>query len=142
MWVLSDYRQISNIRCTKFQNFECYLYRLAVVFAQSNEARCYVVGAVSTGNAPTTSEWSTILLPTKVDLILRDLTVHSIWIAIDQDNGVPQVQWRCAWTLWMSTWASTTCCQRYWTSVRGDGSTTLSSPMASAIRLVGTQDKD
>ena len=35
------------------------------------EARCQVeyedvVGAVSTGDAPTTSEWSTVLLPTKV----------------------------------------------------------------------------
>ena len=28
-----------------------------------------VVGAVPTGNVPTTSEWSTILLPTKVQLI-------------------------------------------------------------------------
>ena len=41
---------------------------LAGVFAQSIEARClveneYVVGAVLTGDAPTTSEWS-ILLPT------------------------------------------------------------------------------
>ena len=30
-----------------------------------------VVGAVPTGDAPTTSEWSTILLPTKVQLILE-----------------------------------------------------------------------
>ena len=34
-----------------------------------------VVGAVPTGDAPTTSEWSTILLPTKVPYI-RDLTVY------------------------------------------------------------------
>ena len=50
--------------------------RLAVVFAQSNEARCQVenedvVGAAPTGDAPTTSEWLTILLPTKVRLILE-----------------------------------------------------------------------
>ena len=49
---------------------------LAVVFAQSIEARCYVenedvVGAAPTGDAPTTSESSTILLPTKVCLILE-----------------------------------------------------------------------
>ena len=55
-----------------------YLPRLAVVFAQSIEARCKVenedvVGAVPTGDAPTTSEWSTILLPTKVCLILETL---------------------------------------------------------------------
>ena len=48
----------------------------AVVFAQSNEARCYVenadvVGAAPTGDAPTTSEWATILLPIKVRLILE-----------------------------------------------------------------------
>ena len=40
--------------------------RLAAVFAKSIEAGCYVenedvVGAVPTGDAPTTSAWSTIL---------------------------------------------------------------------------------
>ena len=50
--------------------------RLAIVFAQSNKARCQVeiedvVGAAPTGDAPTTSEWSTILLPTNVRLILE-----------------------------------------------------------------------
>ena len=49
--------------------------RLAVVFAQTIEAMCSfenedVVGAAPTGYALTTSEWSTILLPTKVPLIL------------------------------------------------------------------------
>ena len=48
------------------------------VFAESLEARCQVenedvVGAAPTGDAPTTSEWSTILLPTKVRLILEIL---------------------------------------------------------------------
>ena len=47
---------------------------LVVVFAQSIEARCSVtnedvVGAVRTGDAPTTSEWSTISLLTNVWLI-------------------------------------------------------------------------
>ena len=46
------------------------------VFAESPEARCQlenedVVGAAPTGDAPTTSEWSTVLLPTKVQLILE-----------------------------------------------------------------------
>ena len=46
---------------------------LAAVFAQSNKARCKVenedvVGATPTGDDPTMSEWSTILLPTKVHL--------------------------------------------------------------------------
>ena len=55
---------------------KCFSFRLAVVFVQSNEARCLVenedvVGAAPTGDAPTTSEWSTILWPTKVWLILE-----------------------------------------------------------------------
>ena len=55
---------------------KCFSPRLAVVFVQSNEARCYVknedvVGAAPTGDAPTTSEWWTILLPTRVRLILE-----------------------------------------------------------------------
>ena len=54
----------------------CFSSRLAVVFVQSIEARCLVenedvVGAAPTGDAPTTSEWSTSLLPTKVRLILE-----------------------------------------------------------------------
>ena len=69
---IMHYHQISNIRHTKSQNLN--VSRL--VFAQSIEARCQVenedvVGAASTGDAPTTSEWSTILLPTKVRLILE-----------------------------------------------------------------------
>ena len=44
-----------------------FLVSFAVIFAQSIEARCWVenedeVGAVPTGDAPTTSEWSTILI--------------------------------------------------------------------------------
>ena len=43
--------------------------RVAVASAQSIEPRGYgenedVVGAAPTGDAPTTSEWSTIILPT------------------------------------------------------------------------------
>ena len=53
------------------KNFKLKAFRL------SNAARrCYVenedvVGAVPTGDAPTTSGWSAILLPTKVWLILE-----------------------------------------------------------------------
>ena len=55
-----------------------FSYRLPAVFAESFEARCQVenedvVGAAPTGDAPTTSEWSTILLPSKVRLILEVL---------------------------------------------------------------------
>ena len=49
---------------------------LAVVFMQPIEAKYWVenedvVGAAPTGDAPTTSDWSTIWLPTKVRLILE-----------------------------------------------------------------------
>ena len=54
---------------------KCLSSRLEVVFSQSIEARCQVekdvVGAAPTGAYPTTSEWSTILLSTKVFLILK-----------------------------------------------------------------------
>ena len=50
--------------------------RLGYGFTQSIEAKYYVgneyeVGAAPTGDAPTTSEWSTILLLTNVRLILK-----------------------------------------------------------------------
>ena len=50
------------------------------VFAKSLEARCQVenedvFGAAPTADAPTTSEWTTILLPTKVRLILVDFLI-------------------------------------------------------------------
>ena len=62
--------------CTKFPKLKCFSSHLAVVFGQSIEARCLVenedvVGAVLTGDAQTTSEWSTSLLPTKEQLIVE-----------------------------------------------------------------------
>ena len=70
------YRQVSNISRTKSQNLKCFSPRLAVVFAQFIEAIYQVenedvVGAAPTGDAPTTYEWSTIWLPTKVRLKLE-----------------------------------------------------------------------
>ena len=55
-----------------------FSYCLVAFFAESLEARCQVenedvVGAAPTGDAPTTSEWSAILLPTNVRLILEVL---------------------------------------------------------------------
>ena len=55
---------------------KCFSTSLAVIFAQYTEAKCSVenedvVGAAPTGDAPTTSEWSTIWLPTQVRLILE-----------------------------------------------------------------------
>ena len=78
VWMKS-YRQTSNISCTKIDRIpklKCFLSHFAVVCAQSIEAKSSVknedvVGAAPTGDAPTTSEWSTISLPTKERLILQ-----------------------------------------------------------------------
>ena len=64
----NEYSKISHIKRTKSQNLNDS--------AQSNENRCWVenedvVRAAPTGDAPTTSEWSTILLLVKVWLILE-----------------------------------------------------------------------
>ena len=53
-----------------------FSYCLVAFFAETLEARFQVenedvVGAAPTGDAPTTSEWSTIVLPTKVRFILE-----------------------------------------------------------------------
>ena len=61
------YRQISNVRRAKSP---CFSSRFAVVFLQYIETRGKVenddvTGAAPTGDAPTTSEWSQILLLTK-----------------------------------------------------------------------------
>ena len=74
-------RQTSNITCSKSKNLNAS--RLVLQFTlpstlKSVEAGCYseiedVVGAAPTGDAPTTSEWSTILLPIKARPILKVL---------------------------------------------------------------------
>ena len=56
-------------------NLKCFLSHLAVTFVQSIEARYQVknenvVKTAPTDDAPSTSEWSTSLLPTNVPLIL------------------------------------------------------------------------
>ena len=72
------YRKTSNTSRILSPNFSSFLSpsfssSLAVVSAQSIEASCAVenedvVGATPTGDAPTASEWSTILLLTKVKI--------------------------------------------------------------------------
>ena len=52
------------VKSHQIPKVKCFSSRLAVVFAQSAEAMCEVknedvVGAAPTGDAPTTSEWST-----------------------------------------------------------------------------------
>ena len=66
----------SSYKTHQIPKVKCFSSRLAVVFVQSIETRCWVenegvVGAVPTGDAPTTGEWSTILSPVKVRLILE-----------------------------------------------------------------------
>ena len=67
---------VSLILDAPIPKLQCSLSSLAAVTARSIEAMCSVenedvVGAAPTGDAPTTSECSTILLPTKVCLILK-----------------------------------------------------------------------
>ena len=60
----------------QISNFKRFLSRLAFVFAQSIEARYYVNNE---DVVPTTTEWSTSLLPTRVRPILevlRQLKLH------------------------------------------------------------------
>ena len=64
-----DYRRISNIMRAKSHKLHYFLSRPAVAFAQSIEARCLVESKDVVVRA-LTSEWSTILLPTKMKLIL------------------------------------------------------------------------
>ena len=72
-WV-KHYRKISNIRRTKSEKLsDC---RLVLQLPLANPLKPGVenedvVGAAPTGDAPTTSEWSTISLPTQVCLILE-----------------------------------------------------------------------
>ena len=75
---LTEFTVKSLIQVTPNPKLKYFSFRPAVVFAQSIEAICWVenedaVGAALTGDAPTTSEWSIILLPTKVWLILEIL---------------------------------------------------------------------
>ena len=54
----------------KIAKLKCFSSRLTVLFAQSIEVEHEnVVGAAPTGDAPTTPEWSTRLLPTKGRII-------------------------------------------------------------------------
>ena len=77
-YALNQINILSNLwyKSHQIPKLKCFLSRLIVVFAHSTEARCQVknedvVGAAPTGDAPTTSEWSTILLPAKVHLYQR-----------------------------------------------------------------------
>ena len=75
------YRQVSNIRRTKFwywKDSRAVLWLSLPNPLKPDVENEDVVGAAPTGDAPTTSEWSTILLPTKVRVILKVLRYISI----------------------------------------------------------------
>ena len=76
--IILVWRILSNLYYKSHQipKLECFWSCLAVVFAQNIEARCYVknedvVRGTLTGDAPTSSEWSKMLLPTMVQFILE-----------------------------------------------------------------------
>ena len=66
-----------------------FLIRLAVIIAQSwySVEHEDVFGTVLTGDAPTTSEWSTILLPTKMSFILEVWQYKKISLAWHFSNA-------------------------------------------------------
>ena len=71
-----EYHQFSNIRRIQSQNIN--VSRFVLQLSLPNPLKCEVenedvVEAAPIGDAPTTSEWSTILLPAKVRLILETL---------------------------------------------------------------------
>ena len=75
-WQVRIYRIFLKNKTHQIPRLQWFSSRPVVVSAQYIEARCSVenedvVGAAPTGDAPTTSEWSTILLPTKVRVILQ-----------------------------------------------------------------------
>ena len=57
-----------------------------------------VVGAAPAGDAPTTSEWSTSLLPTKVHMILRGLMAYpgpdTVWCRYNAANFITNIHKR------------------------------------------------
>ena len=71
------YREISNIRRTKSPNLNvpCLVLQLSLPTPMKPGVK-----STMTGDAPTTSEWSTILLLTKVRLILETLRYHKFVI--------------------------------------------------------------
>ena len=78
---------------------KCFSSHLAIIFAQSIEARCLVenedvVGAAPTGDALNTSEWSTNWLPTKVWLILEVLQYVMVEVLFEF-----KINFRTVWIL-------------------------------------------
>ena len=82
------YRQTSNISCSKYQNLNGS--HLVVVFAQSIDAGCEVKNEDVWAVPTFTSEWSTILLPTKVATFVRCLRVYT-------PNYIAYMNEECDW---------------------------------------------
>ena len=83
-----QYRQVSNISGTKYQHLKDFgtVLRLSLLEARCQVENEDVVGAAPTGDAPTTSERSIILLPTKVRLILDVLRLYSQFSTGEKNN--------------------------------------------------------
>ena len=101
--------------------------RLAVVFAQSIIARCLienedVAGAAPTGEASTTSKWSTILLPTQVRLIIEvwhclfwmEETCYHEHVIVHWQQDISKCQlWANCFMIWNALWT-----HNFWISQR------------------------
>ena len=99
IWSCHEYRKVSNIRRTKYQNLNDsrIILQLSLPNALKSSVKSKnedVVGAAPIGDAPTTSEWSTILLPSQVRLILE------IWRYSTQGIGIWIWIWRNIW-IWI-----------------------------------------
>ena len=121
LWYISctghHHTTVKLLKLHQIAKLKCFSSRLAMVFAQSIEARWQVenedvVRAALTGDAPTTCEWSTIL-PAKVQLILevwQDMMDWNIrrstvvpwllmlWLLVSPDH-----QWPWFWPCKVST---------------------------------------
>ena len=99
--VLTICCQTSNVRCTKSKNFN--VSRLVLQLSLPNPFKPGVklknedvVEAAMAGAAPTTSEWSTILLPTNVHLI-SEVWGYYMWFLIIQIHT-------CAISVFKNNW--------------------------------------
>ena len=118
---METYRKISNISCTNHKNLNVshivlqlslpgtYNTQYVPVFTQSIEDRYQVededvVGAAPTGDAPTTSDRSEMLLPTKVWLISDDWREMLILIVMSGWNPNIAITFCTHLLFYISSW--------------------------------------
>ena len=98
-----NYLKSSNIRRTQSRNLHVSHLALQLSSPQSTEARCEVENkdAFGVGAAPTTSEWSASLLPSKVRLILeawRYVTFSTRFVCVQTNKPVNSLKPECLCT--------------------------------------------